>query len=110
MNDQPQKPLKGKELSNLYPKAKTYDELRADRDAATKMRRSRLPKHRSLLAIGILAALSGALYFIVAYMPPIIATNPLFGVSATIFLGLIWLYGLIRGIRKIVQMRDQITD
>lgn len=110
MSDKPQKSLKGKDLSSLYPHAKTYDELRADRDAAATMRRNRLPKHRSLLAIGILAALAAAMYFIVAYMPPVIATSPMFGVPATILLGLAWLYGLIAGIRKILKMRDQITN
>lgn len=110
MTDKPQQPLKGEELANLYPKAKTYDEVRTDRDAAAKMRRNRLPKHRSLLAIGILAGLSLALYFIVAYMTPVIATSPMFGVTATILLGIAWLYGAVMGLRKINAMRDHMRN
>lgn len=110
MSDQPQKPLKGKELSELYPKAKTYDEVRGERDAAAKMRRNRLPKYPSLLAIGILAGLSIAIYLIITYMTPVIATQPFFGVPATIFLGIVWLYGVVVGLRKINAMRDQIHN
>lgn len=105
---EPKRPLKPSELGMLYPKAKSYDELRADTIAMQKRRDSRLPKHPKLRIAAILLALAVTFWGILEIILPIVPFNPMFAVPAGILLELIWLYMLALGLRKIGELRDQI--
>ena len=111
MSDQPHKPLSPAELGDLYPKAKTYDELQAERQRATSARRkAHRVAHPIRMSILTVLALAVGMYAIVTYVVPLIGSMPLFAFPAVILLGLIWLWFAIRFIRILHAMRDQITD
>lgn len=105
---EPNRPLEPNELGMLYPKAKSYDELRADTIAMQKRRDARLPKHPKLRIAAILLVLGVTFWGILEIILPIVPLNPMFAVPAGILLGLIWLYALTQGLRKIGELRDQI--
>lgn len=105
---EPKPPLKPNELGMLYPKAKSYDELRADAIAIQKRRDARLPKHPKLRIATILILLGVTFWGILEIMLPIIPVNPMFAVPASILLELIWLYALAQGLRRIGKLRDQL--
>lgn len=106
---EPKHPLKPSELGTLYPKAKSYDELRADRVATQKLRDSWLPKHPKLLIAILIAALGITFWGILEFILPIIPTNPMFAVPMGILLGLAWIYALLGSLYKIRKLLNQIA-
>lgn len=110
MSEQSKHPLKPSELGALYPAAKTYDELQAERAAARHLRRSRLPKHPGLLIVGIIVALAASLFGLAVVAPYIIIFNIMLGVPVTLLLGIVWMLYCVGGISKINILRDQIKD
>ena len=110
MNTQPQKPLQGKELSELYPKAKTYDEKIAEREAATAMRRARQQQHPVLMSLLYISALAASMYGIVIWLMPLAMVSPIV-IVPIIFLGMTaWAYALLWTIRKIRDYSDQLRN
>ena len=105
----PKRPLKPRELGTLYPQAKSYDELRADRAATQKLRDSWLPKYPKLLIAIIIIALGITFWGILEFILPLIMTNPMFAVPMGILLGLAWIYALIGSLRKIRKLLNQIA-
>ena len=110
MSAGPQKPLKPSELGSLYPKAKTYDELQAERAAARRLRQSWLPKHPILLIISIIAALAVSVLALAAIAPYVIIFNIMLGVPLMMLLGIVWVMCLVGGIQKIRALVDQVTN
>lgn len=110
MSAGPQKPLKPRELGSLYPKAKTYDELQAERAAVRRLRRSWLPKHPALLIISIIVALAVSLLALATIAPYVIMFNIMLGVPLMMLLGIVWAMCLVGGIQKIRALVDQVTS
>ena len=106
---EPKHPLKPSELGTLYPQAKSYDELRADRVATQKLRDSWLPKHPKLLIAVLIVALGITFWGILEFILPIIPTNPMFAVPMGILLGLAWIYALLGSLYKIRKLLNQIA-
>lgn len=106
---EPKRPLKPSELGTLYPQAKSYDELRADRAATQKLRDSWLPKHPKLLITIIILSLGITFWGILEFILPRVPTNPMFAVPMGILLGLAWIYALIGSLRKIRKLLNQIA-
>ena len=109
MSAGPQKPLKPSELGSLYPKAKTYDELQAERAAARRLRQSWLPKHPILLIIGIIAGLAVSVLALATIAPYVIIFNIMLGVPL-MMLGIVWVMCLVGGIQRIRALIDQVTN
>ncbi len=106
---EPKHPLKPNELGTLYPQARSYDELRAERAAVQKLRDSRLPKHPKLLIAAIIVLLCITFWGILEFISPIILINPMFAVPTGLLLGLAWIYALITSLRKIRELLNQIA-
>jgi len=106
---EPKHPLKPNELGTLYPQAKSYNELRAERATVQRLRDSRLPKHPKLLIAAIIILLCITFWGILEFILPIILTNPMFAVPTGILLGLAWIYALISSLRKIRELLNQIA-
>ena len=106
---EPKRPLKPSQLGTLYPQAKTYDELRAERASTQRIRDSWLPKYPKLLIAIIIIALIIIFWGILEFILPLIMTNPMFAVPMGILLGLGWIYALIGSLHKIRKLLNQIA-
>lgn len=106
---EPKHHLKPSELGTLYPHAKSYDELRAERLATQKIRDSWLPKYPKLLIAIIVILLSVTLWGILEFVISNTLTNPMFAVPTGILLGLGWIYALTSGLREIRKLLNQIA-
>lgn len=110
MSDTAKKPLDPGKLGELYPTAKTYDEIQTERARARRLRQSWLPKYPRLLILCIILSLAAAAWLIIISMTHMMSLSIMAGVFGTLLLFLLWVYGLITGTRKIRTLLDQVTD
>ena len=106
---EPKHPLKPSELGTLYPQAKTYDELQADRAEIRRLRRSWQPKHPKLLIAAITITLIATFWLIVMVTPPLAVASPMLGVPLGILAATAWVLGLLGGVRKMRELLGQIA-
>jgi len=106
---EPKRPLKPSQLGALYPQAKSYDELRAERISTQKIRDSWLPKYPKLLITVIILSLGITFWGILEFILPSVPTNPMFAVPMGTLLGLAWIYALIGSLYKIRKLLNQIA-
>lgn len=78
------------ELSKLYPTPKTYNELRADRQAIDVLRAQRLPKHIILTTSIKLYSISIALFLSIVTAVLVMRFSVISGVFAAFLVGLLW--------------------
>lgn len=78
------------ELSKLYPTPKTYNELRADRQAIDVLRTRRLPKHIILTTSLQLYSISIALFLSIIAVVFVMRFSVISGVFVAFLVGLLW--------------------
>ncbi|MEO8691670.1 MAG: hypothetical protein ABI397_02685 [Candidatus Saccharimonas sp.] len=97
-----------KNYDTLYPKVKSYDEVRLEQEKLQAIRRARLPKHPKSLALFIIFLELSSLGWLAFVMPSTIEDKSVV-VLAAVILSIVWMISSYFGIRKIIALFDQIT-
>lgn len=109
MSDTYKKPNDPSKLGGLYPAAKTYDQIQAERERVRRVRQSWRPKFPKLLTLCIILGLIGAIWLIVIAIPYLMAISLMAAVFGVLLLSLVWFYLLLASVRKIKALFDQVN-
>ena len=88
---QPAPKISEKQLNDIYPTPKTYDEIYAESEERQKLFDSRRPKHLSMLVSFSLYSVIISALLIGTVIPDMIGGNPLSGVSLAFLLTIVWI-------------------
>ena len=99
-----EKPVETNKQGGRYPTAKTYDQIRAEREQMRRLRQSRRSHHPLIVTVFILVFLAGTAWLIYKSVPYLMTYTLMAAVLGVIIASLFWLFCFIAGIRKIRSM------